>query len=86
MGSLLDLDDLTECHASARKELETLRSEAARYRFFRDTKRLYLGPVVGARRDNKGERHILASMGLGCVPHDIETLDDAVDAAMAKKR
>ena len=33
MGSLLDLDDLTEGHPGARAELEALRNDATRYRF-----------------------------------------------------
>ena len=36
MGSLLDLDDLTECHPAARAELEALRKNSERWRFLRD--------------------------------------------------
>lgn len=33
MGSLLDLDDLTECHSGARRTLEELREDASCYRW-----------------------------------------------------
>ena len=60
--------------------------DAVRYRWLRDTKCLYLGPVVGARRDNRGERHIIPAVNLGCSPPDTETLDAAIDYAMVKRR
>ena len=60
--------------------------DATCYRWLSDTKRLYLGPVVGARRDNRGERHILAAVNLGCAPSGISTLDAAVKYEMAKRR
>ena len=36
MGTLLNLDDLTECHPSAQAELLVLRKDAERYRWLRD--------------------------------------------------
>ena len=33
MGSLLDLDDLTECHSAARRQLTELREDAECYRW-----------------------------------------------------
>lgn len=65
--------------------LEAAQADAARYRWLRNTRRLYLGPIVGARRDgHKGSRYILSSVSIGRAPHDTETLDAAIDAARAK--
>ena len=68
------------------EQLQRMAKDAERYRWLRDMKSLYLGPVVGARRDNLGERHILSAVSLGCSPPDTETLDAAIDYAMAKRR
>lgn len=65
--------------------LDAAEKDAARWRFMADTKRLYLGPVIGDR-NGAGVRYIIAATCLGYVPKTVETIDAAVDAEMARKR
>lgn len=60
-------------------EQETLRKDAERYRWLRDTGRLYLGPIVGSRMGVAGKRHIISAISLGAAPADVASLDDAID-------
>jgi hypothetical protein len=65
-------------------ERDAARADAERYRWLRDTRRLHLGPVVhmGATRARKGMRYILTSASMGGAPEGVETLDEAIDAAI----
>lgn len=72
-----------ELYRRARDRAEACEKDAARYRWLRDGKRIYLGPVVGHdRRNGGGKRHLIASVSLGSCPPNIETLDAAIDSAM----
>jgi uncharacterized protein YeaC (DUF1315 family) len=58
--------------------------DAARYRWLRDAKMLRVGPIVGARGENKGVRYILSTSVSVSVSPGIEALDAAIDEAMEK--
>ncbi len=56
--------------------------DAKRYRFLRDRRTIYLGPIINDR-DEKGMRCICTGHGGGSVPRGTQTLDEAIDILMA---
>ena len=55
--------------------------DAARYRWLRDNKHLYLGPPVG----RKPIKYIITGHSIGYVSASVETLDAAIDKAREVK-
>ena len=63
------------------RELADALVDAERYRWLRDTNRLYLGPPIGRAGRDKQVRYIISATGLGHCDAQIDTLDAAIDAA-----
>jgi hypothetical protein len=64
---------------------DTDAADAKRYRWLRDRKAVFLGPVVGAQRygsNEHGRRYLIGGNAIGSVAHDIDTLDAAIDLLM----
>ena len=74
MGTLLDLEDLTEGYPGARAELEALRRDAERYRWLRDTHPADEGLWVAMGKP-------YAPPGIACWRH--ADLDAAIDVEIA---
>ena len=72
----------------AEADLAAARADAERYRWLRDTRRIALGPIVGQRpaMGESGCRYVIAHGSIARVAHDIETLDAAIDAALAGEK
>lgn len=86
MGSLLDLDDLTECHPGARRALEELREDATCYRWLvANWGRIVTDTCWNGVDEPRGVKSIeLGPDTLGSV--DPESLHRAILRAMSRMR
>jgi len=65
-------------------EVDSVETQAARYRFLIDSGSIYLGPIVGKGYSQPGMRYILALTcgGMGWVPADTLDVGAAIDHQM----